>query len=374
MLVVVGVAVLGAVSRFGSTATVLWSAAGYALVVLAAHSLGAAGRPLTLGEVTRTVAALAVGDVDEHEFNDLSAAHAGINVVHRIAIDTRSDDVRASIQAADEAAELVRDGTVEAVVIVGAAPGFPAVNAMIRRLAMQDIGVEVITGAACVAPSRVTVGQLGRFATLRVEPKRHGRVAHWAKRAFDVAFSGLTILVTLPLLAIIAAAIRLDSPGPVFYRQSRLGRQGRQFEIWKFRSMIIDADQLVIDLTDENSADGPLFKIRHDPRVTRVGRLLRRWSLDELPQLLNVLRGDMSLVGPRPALPSEADGWSPELFDRLLVRPGLTGPWQVSGRSDASFEEYSRLDLYYVDNWSMTLDLEILARTLPAIMSGDGAY
>jgi len=169
-------------------------------------------------------------------------------------------------------------------------------------------------------------------------------------------------------------AIRLGTPGPVIFRQQRVGRDGHIFTMLKFRTMVVDAERQLDRVRGLAQADGPLFKLRNDPRITTVGRLLRRYSIDELPQLVNVLRGDMSLVGPRPALRDEMNDWSPELYGRLRVRPGITGLWQVSGRSDTTFSEYSRLDLYYVDNWSLTTDLRILARTFAAVLRPEGAY
>ena len=171
-----------------------------------------------------------------------------------------------------------------------------------------------------------------------------------------------------------AAAIKIDSRGPIFFRQLRMGRAGTTFEVLKLRSMVVDAEQQLDDLRHLNEADGPLFKLKADPRVTRVGRLLRRMSLDELPQLWNVLRGEMSIVGPRPALPSEVSGWTPELHQRLLVRPGITGMWQVFSRGGADFGEYVELDLYYVENWSLGLDLQILLRTVPSVLFQRGAH
>jgi len=168
--------------------------------------------------------------------------------------------------------------------------------------------------------------------------------------------------------------VKLDTPGPVLFRQERVGRRGRRFTMLKFRSMVVDAEARRPALAAANEADGPLFKVRHDPRVTRVGRILRRLSLDELPQLVNVLRGDMSIVGPRPALPSEVVQWGPELFDRLHVPPGITGLWQVRGRSESRFADYRRWDLYYVDNWSLAHDMAIVLRTIPALLSRRGAY
>jgi len=156
-------------------------------------------------------------------------------------------------------------------------------------------------------------------------------------------------------------------------RSGRVGRRGRPFQVLKFRSMVVDAEEMLAELRERNESDGPLFKMTDDPRVTSVGRFLRKTSLDEIPQLWNVVRGDMSLVGPRPALPSEAEQWSPELRNRLRVRPGITGMWQVSGRSSTSFEEYARLDLFYIDNWSFLTDMAILARTVPAVLRKEGA-
>ena len=196
----------------------------------------------------------------------------------------------------------------------------------------------------------------------------------FTKRALDVALAGLGLTVFAPLWALIALAIRLDSPGPVLFRQERVGRDESRFQVLKFRSMRQDADHIVHELLPQNEATGPLFKMRNDPRLTRVGRVLRRWSLDELPQLWNVLRGEMSIVGPRPPLPREVDQYEPWHRRRLEVAPGLTGLWQVSGRSEVPFHDMVRLDLQYIRNWSLALDLEILLRTIPAVLSTRGAY
>jgi lipopolysaccharide/colanic/teichoic acid biosynthesis glycosyltransferase len=185
--------------------------------------------------------------------------------------------------------------------------------------------------------------------------------------------AGLLLLLA-PAFALIALAVKLSSPGPVFYRQTRLGHGGRRFALLKFRSMATNADAEREQMEAANEATGPLFKMRRDPRVTTVGHWLRKFSLDELPQLLNVLKGDMSLVGPRPPLPEEVERYEPWQKLRLAVPQGLTGLWQVSGRSRLSFEEMVLLDLYYVENCSMLLDLEILLETVPTILHGDGAF
>ena len=196
----------------------------------------------------------------------------------------------------------------------------------------------------------------------------------WIKRAVDLVLIGGGLVMISPLLLAVAMAIKLDTRGSVFYRQKRVGKNGQRFWMYKFRSMCQDADRHLDGLRDQNEASGPLFKIREDPRVTRVGRFIRRWSLDELPQLFNVIRGEMSLVGPRPPLPSEVDEYEDWQLGRLRAVPGLTGLWQVSGRSEVPFHDMVRLDLHYIRNWSLGLDLEILLRTIPAVLSNRGAY
>jgi exopolysaccharide biosynthesis polyprenyl glycosylphosphotransferase len=194
------------------------------------------------------------------------------------------------------------------------------------------------------------------------------------KRALDVLLAGIGLTLLSPLWLLIALAIKLDSPGPVLFRQVRVGRGETRFQVLKFRSMREDADQMVQQLIAHNEATGPLFKMKNDPRLTRVGRVLRRWSLDEWPQLVNVLRGDMSLVGPRPPLPREVEQYEAWHRRRLEAAPGLTGLWQVSGRSELGFDEMVMLDLYYIENWSLGLDVRILLRTIPAVFRGRGAF
>jgi lipopolysaccharide/colanic/teichoic acid biosynthesis glycosyltransferase len=176
------------------------------------------------------------------------------------------------------------------------------------------------------------------------------------------------------MLAVLALTIRLDSSGPVFYRQVRAGLRGKEFSVLKFRTMVSNAHEMKVDYDVQNEADGLLFKMRDDPRITRVGRTLRRLSLDELPQLWNIVKGEMSIVGPRPALPTEVERYEGNLRRRLNVRPGLTGLWQISGRSDLAFDDYVRLDLTYVQNWGILLDLYIVLRTIPAVLRAKGAY
>jgi exopolysaccharide biosynthesis polyprenyl glycosylphosphotransferase len=197
---------------------------------------------------------------------------------------------------------------------------------------------------------------------------------HRAKRIIDFVLSLLLIVFLLPVIIIVGILIKLDSPGPVFYRSRRYGRYGRMFDMYKFRSMVVDADELLTQLKDKNEVDGPIFKIKKDPRVTRMGSFLRRYSLDELPQILNVLIGEMSLVGPRPFPIAQLEKEDLRQLRRLGIRPGITGLWQIRGRSDVSFHKLLRWDIWYIKNWSFGLDVYILFQTFPVVIRGKGAY
>jgi exopolysaccharide biosynthesis polyprenyl glycosylphosphotransferase len=218
--------------------------------------------------------------------------------------------------------------------------------------------------------------QVGSLAGYHVHPAKLGMPAMALKRAADLALTLCGVVVCAPVLALIAVAIKLDSPGPVFFRQRRVGLGGRHFMMWKFRSMTPEAERRREEIAHLNRyVDGRLFKLRDDPRVTRVGRVLRRFSLDELPQLFNVLAGDMSLVGPRPPVPGEVGRYEPRHFVRLSVVPGMTGPWQVGGRNlITDFDEVVRLEREYIDDWSLRLDLRIMTKTVGVVLSGKGAY
>jgi exopolysaccharide biosynthesis polyprenyl glycosylphosphotransferase len=248
----------------------------------------------------------------------------------------------------------------------------------LRQLSWQleGTGIELLVapGLIEVAGPRLHIRPLEGLPLLSVEQPRFEGWRRVVKGGLDRAAAGLAVVLLAPVLLTIAAAIKLTSPGPVLYRQERVGVNGQAFTMLKFRSMVVDADRQVTDLMAQNISDGLLFKMRSDPRVTPVGRLLRRLSLDELPQLFNVLGGSMSLVGPRPPLPGEVARYDTSVHRRLLVKPGLTGLWQVSGRSDLPWEEAVCLDLRYVENWSLAMDLLILAKTVRAVASRSGAY
>ncbi len=241
---------------------------------------------------------------------------------------------------------------------------------------LEGTGVDLVVAPAItdVTGPRIHIRPVAGLPLLHVEEPTFGGFRRLIKTALDRSLAlALLLFLIVPLIAI-AVLVRLDSSGPIFYRQERVGRDGRPFHIWKFRSMRVGAESELSMLAELNEQDGPLFKIRNDPRVTRVGARLRRNSLDELPQLFNVLFGSMSLVGPRPPLASEVEQYADHVRRRLLVKPGMTGLWQVSGRNDLEWEEAVRLDLYYVENWSVLLDIMILWRTFFAVLRGRGAY
>jgi len=202
----------------------------------------------------------------------------------------------------------------------------------------------------------------------------HGFYLRFGKRFLDLFLGGLASILLLPLFLVSAIAIKLDTPGPLLYRSIRVGKGGRPFTFYKLRSMIHNADQRRQELEHLNEVSGPVFKVARDPRVTRIGRILRRSSVDELPQLIHVLKGEMSLVGPRPPIPQEVAQYEAWQRRRLSVRPGITCIWQISGRSRLGFDEWMRLDMEYIDHRGFRLDLKILLRTIPAVLSGEGAY
>lgn len=242
------------------------------------------------------------------------------------------------------------------------------------ELASRNIGLIMAPALTDIAGPRIHTQQVAGLPLIHVTTPTLEGGQRVAKRLFDFGVSGLLLLLASPLMMIVAALIRLDSRGPVLFRQERVGMEGNRFLMLKFRSMAVDAEARLGELEQNNEASGPLFKMKKDPRITRIGGFLRRFSIDELPQLINVLAGSMSLVGPRPPLPREVEAYEHDVRRRLLVKPGLTGLWQVSGRSNLSWQDSVRLDLYYVENWSLAGDLIILLRTVRAVFQSTGAY
>ncbi|MDA8233297.1 MAG: sugar transferase [Clostridia bacterium] len=248
------------------------------------------------------------------------------------------------------------------------------ISQIIAKTRRYNVQIRVIPEMYDVILGGVEVGQLGPIPYMEMlkTPMRGWQVA--VKRVIDIVASALGLVLLAPLFALVAVAIMVDNPGPVIFKQKRVGKNGRIFDFYKFRSMVVNAEELREELAAANEADGPVFKIKHDPRVTRVGAFIRKYSIDELPQLFNVLKGDMSLVGPRPPLTSEVEEYGDWEWRRLEVTPGLTCIWQVSGRSNISFDKWIELDIYYIENWSLWLDIRILLQTIPVVLTGKGAY
>jgi len=275
-----------------------------------------------------------------------------------------------------ELTRLVDEREIDWVVIADSDAPYDDTLALLRAVRRPDVHLSIVPTYFELFASNATIEDIEGMPVVSLPPMRFSRTVRTLKRSVDVLASGLGLLVLSPLLAVCAAAIRLDSPGPVFFRQRRHGRGGTEFEIVKFRTMRDGAEAERFALAEQNQMEGggPLFKIHEDPRVTGVGRVLRKWSIDELPQLWNVLRGEMSLVGPRPFVVHESEqitGWAGR---RLDTTPGITGLWQVLGRNDIPFEEMVKLDYIYVTNWSLWWDIKILCQTLPVVLGRRGAY
>jgi exopolysaccharide biosynthesis polyprenyl glycosylphosphotransferase len=304
--------------------------------------------------------------------------HHGLSVVAACVADPREPGRVTDVPVAGElhsVADAVTEFGADTVAVL-ACPEMDGTR--LRELAWQ---LEKTGTDLCVAPAlldvagpRTTIRPVAGLPLLHVDHPELAGTKRLVKSAFDKLAAAVVLVVLAVPFAAIALAIKLTDPGPVIFRQTRVGKDGRTFTLFKFRTMVVGAEKWKELLSERNEADGVLFKIRRDPRVTAVGGWLRRWSFDELPQLLNVLRGDMSMVGPRPALPEEAACYGHHVRRRLAVKPGMTGLWQVSGRSELSWDEAVRLDLRYVENWSLALDLQILWKTASAVVGGLGAY
>ncbi len=275
----------------------------------------------------------------------------------------------------DELADVIADNGIDTVIFAEGSFDSPEdFRRLAWKLEEQDVQLIVVPTLTDVSAHRLDVRPVAGLPLVDVDRPRAINAARWIKRSFDILGAGFLLLLASPVMAVTALAIKLEDGGPVLFRQPRVGRKGEVFDCLKFRSMCTDAEARLAELQARNEGAGLLFKMANDPRITKVGKFIRRFSIDELPQLWNAFRGDMSLVGPRPALPREVAQYDSDTMRRLDVRPGITGLWQVSGRSNLSWDDTVRLDLFYVDNWSMTQDLMILARTAKAVVGSDGAY
>jgi exopolysaccharide biosynthesis polyprenyl glycosylphosphotransferase len=270
--------------------------------------------------------------------------------------------------------EIIRLQEIEEIIIANSK--IPAEKTLDIITECERFGIEfkIVPGILELIASRVDADELAGVPLLTVSEIRLKGLNSAIKRTADVIFSLVGLVVISPVLLLFALLVKRSSPGPVFFTQERVGRDGKYFPMFKFRSMIKDADKLFPQLEPLSEVDGCLFKMKDDPRITPLGKFMRRYSIDELPQLANVLLGHMSLVGPRPPLPREVVKYNAWHMKRLRVRPGITGPWQVSGRSLLPFEDMVRLDIYYIENWSLWLDCKILLRTVPVVLLGSGAY
>lgn len=324
-------------------------------------------RLLLVGDAPSVSQALAELDLAGSSARVVGAAVSGPHAPAELEVPTVDiDSVAEAVAALDAGAVLVLPG-----------PALPPDRLRLLAWSVEGTGAELLfpTGLTDVRASRAAVLATGRLSMLHVRRAGMNWFARVAKDTWERAAAAIALVLALPVLGLIAVAIRLESPGPAFFRQTRVGRDGRPFTMVKLRTMWSDAESRLRHLQALNEVDGGvLFKMRSDPRITRLGSFLRKYSLDEVPQLWNVVRGDMALIGPRPALPSEVESYDDIARRRLAVKPGITGLWQVSGRSDLPWSTAIRLDLHYVENWCLGLDLAIVARTVRAVVQHTGAY
>lgn len=306
------------------------------------------------------------------ELTKLLALHpeVGMRTVGIVGPQPDSESPTRWLGGIDDTIECLRGSAADTVIIAASDLTPRDLNHVTRTLTRAGVHVHISSGLHGISARRVRALPLARDPFFYLEPVSLSRVQHVVKRTIDIVGATLILLAAAPVIAIAAIAVRAEDGGPVFFRQVRVGLRGRPFRLFKLRTMVPDAETQLVDLTLRNEREGgPLFKLAQDPRRTRVGRILEKTSFDELPQLINVLRGEMSLVGPRPALPHEVAQFSEELQARHDVAPGITGLWQVEGRESPAFALYERLDLFYVENWSVGLDIVIICGTLRAVLS-----
>jgi len=333
-------------------------------------------RRRALGEAMKTT--LVVGDATsvDRVISDLrSAPYHGYRIaglcVPSLGTLPQSADVPI-LGTLSDIPQVVVDGAFDVVIVTGSELSGQALRRLSWALQRTQAELVVAPGLVEVFGPRVSLEPTVGLSLIHVRHAESSKVRILAKRGFDVGVAFGALIVCAPLLMVIGLVVRLTSRGPVFFRQTRVGKEGVTFSMLKFRSMVVDAESRQAELQSRNEAEGPLFKLDDDPRVTRIGKFLRKHSLDELPQLINVVRGEMALVGPRPPLPREVDQYGEAMRRRLLVKPGATGLWQISGRTELSWEDAVKLDLRYVENWSMALDLMILWKTVNVVIGGHG--
>jgi len=320
---------------------------------------------------------LVIGSNDEalHLAETLRAEPEGYEVVGFVRTQAKgADDEPGGASDLAELERLIRRRQAECVFVVLSAVTPEETRLVTRAARLCDVDLRLATSISNISYPRRAVVPLGPGTGLAFKRVPLSGWQPVAKRALDIALSIVAVTLGLPFFVLIALAVRMDSPGPVVYRQTRIGRNGKPFTIFKFRTMVVNAEHAAKDLEHLNVAVGALIQLHDDPRITRVGRFLRRWSLDELPQIVNVVKGDLSVVGPRPALPSEVESYEDWQFERFEVKPGITGLWQVLREGRMDFDEYIRLDLLYVENWWLGLDIYILLKTLLHLLFREGEF
>jgi exopolysaccharide biosynthesis polyprenyl glycosylphosphotransferase len=279
-----------------------------------------------------------------------------------------------ALGSVDNLVEVLREQIIDEVIITLPWQYHRKIVSIMTHCERENIRTRIVPDLFQMTISRMHIEDIAGIPMIGVKEVSISGLNQVVKRSIDLVFSALVLILAAPLMGLVALMIKLESPGPVLFRQERVGRNGRRFTVYKFRSMVEGAEYQQEALQEFNEADGPLFKIKRDPRLTRVGRWLRKLSLDELPQFYNVLSGEMSLIGPRPPLPAEVKQYQEWHKRRLEVMPGITGLSQISGRSELTFDETALLDIYYVENWSLGLDTKILLQTIPKVIFGNGAY
>jgi exopolysaccharide biosynthesis polyprenyl glycosylphosphotransferase len=304
-----------------------------------------------------------------------NAGHLGLKIVSVISDSARkmASDITTHGDLL-EMPKLIKKYQPEVAIVVPSAISSARIQGVFRTLALYGVDLYIAPSLFDIMASRVAIIPIGDTPLINLKKVEFSGLKFFIKRCFDIVVSSILLFLLSPLFLAVAALIKLDTPGPVFFRQLRVGRHEHKFFMLKFRTMIRDAEVRLQEVLHLNETNGPIFKIRQDPRITRIGKFLRRFSIDELPQLINVLKGEMSLVGPRPPLPREVEKYGEWEKQRLEALPGMTGYWQISGRSDTSFEEMVKLDIFYIENWSLAFDFYILFRTIPVVLRAKGAY
>jgi exopolysaccharide biosynthesis polyprenyl glycosylphosphotransferase len=275
---------------------------------------------------------------------------------------------------AENIAEIIKDNNIQRVIISSLEYKYSETLEIIEQLKGMDVAILVFPGFFEFSIKRMDIREISGIPLMQVANIGFFGINLFLKNLLDYGFGVIIFIFFIPVYLVVGLLIKIDSRGPVFYKQKRYTKKCREFYIYKFRTMFADADKRLEELRHLNEADGPLFKIKNDPRITKTGRFLRKFSIDELPQIINVLRGELSLVGPRPPIPDEVKQYNDWEMKRLDVKQGITGLWQISGRSELNFEEMTRLDLYYIQNWSIIMDIIIIIKTLPVLILSKGAY